>query len=243
MAIYELKFENEKYELCYEIINLDKEKILMILHGWGASKDIMKQAFSDKFKDFKQIYIDLPGFAKSNIKKDLDSFEYAQILSKFIREKDLKINTVMGHSFGGKLSALLCKEFNIKNIILLSSAGILWKKNLKTRLKIKIFKILKLLGFSSFYRFFASKDVKGMNELMYKTFKRVVDEDFSSIFSSLKSNALIFWGKDDNATPLKSGEKIHNLIQNSKFYALNGDHFFFLKESENINKICEKELK
>ena len=243
MAIYELEFGGSTYKLSYEILNFEKEKILLILHGWGANKELMKNAFSNSFKEYQHLYIDLCGFGKSDIKKDLDSFEYARILSKFIKEKRIKINSIMGHSFGGKLASLLCKEFDIKNLILLSSAGILRKKSFKTRLKIKIFKVLKIFAFSSLYKFFASDDVKGMNELMYKTFKRVVDEDFSHIFASLKNNVLIFWGEDDKATPLQSGEKIHSLIKDSKFYSLKGDHFFFLKEAKNIYELCKKDLR
>ena len=243
MAIFEVNFENESYDLAYEVLNLEKEKILLILHGWGANKELMKQAFAKNFKEYKHIYVDLFGFGKSSIKKDLDSFEYAKLLAKFISEKNYKIDTIMGHSFGGKLSALLCKELDIKNLILLSSAGIKWEKSFKIKAKIALFKAFKFLGFSKLRKYFVSKDVKGMSELMYKTFKRVVDEDFSEIFASLKTNALIFWGEDDSATPLKSGEKIHSLIKDSKFYSLKGDHFFFLKEAKSIDEFCKKELK
>ncbi|EAJ5525008.1 alpha/beta hydrolase, partial [Campylobacter jejuni] len=43
--------------------------------------------------------------------------------------------------------------------------------------------------------------------------------------------SLIFWGKSDEATPLYCGEKMHELLKNSTFYPLEGDHFFFLKHS------------
>ena len=59
-----------------------------------------------------------------------------------------------------------------------------------------------------------------MSKIMYETLKNVVDEDFSDIFASLNSNALIFWGISDDATPLSSGETIAKLIKNSQFYSL-----------------------
>ena len=92
------------------------------------------------------------------------------------------------------------------------------------RAKIAIFKILKRLGLAGLWRAFASKDAAGMNKTIYETLKNVVNEDFRDIFSALSpQNALIFWGKDDRATSLKSGELIHSLIKNSKFYPLEGD--------------------
>jgi pimeloyl-ACP methyl ester carboxylesterase len=78
---------------------------------------------------------------------------------------------------------------------------------------------------------------------MYETFKNVVDEDFSKIFEAYKKPALIFWGKDDTATSYKSGQKIHSLIQNSKFIAYNSaDHYFFLYNSKDIAQNIQKYL-
>ncbi len=72
---------------------------------------------------------------------------------------------------------------------------------------------------------------------MYATFKNVVNEDFSSHFSDFSNKAYIFWGKDDKATSLESGQKIANLIKKSTFEAFEGDHYFFIKKAKNI---CER---
>ena len=53
-------------------------------------------------------------------------------------------------------------------------------------------------------------------------------------FAKSKSKALCFWGKEDTATPLYTGEKIAGLIENSEFYPLDGDHFFFLTHKDFI---------
>ncbi|TQR34630.1 2-hydroxy-6-oxohepta-2,4-dienoate hydrolase [Campylobacter sp. MIT 99-7217] len=240
MAQTSINYKNENFTLSYELLNLDKKPILLILHGWGANKELMKTAFKDSFKEYKHLYIDLCGFGGSNAPLVLNSLDYAQILSSFLKEKDFSPELLMGHSFGGKICTILAleQEKSPKAIILLSSAGILWQKRLSIRLKIKLFKLLKGLGFSRFYKFFASKDAINLSPLMYETFKSVVGEDFCSYFARLKIKTLIFWGIDDKATPLKSGEKIHSLIKNSSFYALKGDHFFFLNK-ENIDFIDE----
>ena len=67
--------------------------------------------------------------------------------------------------------------------------------------------------------------------------KKVVNEDFTSIFAVSPSKAYIFWGEKDTETPLLSGEKIHALIKNSHFFKMSGDHFFFLKNGKNIEKL------
>lgn len=241
MALAHLEFKGQSYELSYELLYPHNTKTLLILHGWGANKELMKQAFKDSFKTYKHIYIDLPGFGKSSIAKALDSKEYTLLIKAFLEQKNFKAHLIMGHSFGGKIASALSLDLNCEKLILLSSAGIITQKSLKTKAKIFLFKVLKKLGFSSFYTLFASKDVKGMTKLMYETFKKVVDEDYSELFAKLTCKSLIFWGQDDKATPLKSGQKIHELIKNSHFYALNGDHFFFLEQAKSIEELSLKE--
>lgn len=236
MAVASVGAEGVQYALNYELLHPEKSECVLILHGWGANKELMKQAFASEFTDFCHIYLDLCGFGKSSIEVPLKSVDYAQIVAEFLCQKKLAPAIIIGHSFGGKIATLLSKDFHLKALVLLSSAGIVWQKSLKVRAKIKLFKAFKGFGLSKFGAFFASKDVKGMNKTMYETFKNVVDEDFSAYFSEVKCQTLIFWGDKDKATPLKSGEKIHALIKNSKFYALNGEHFFFLQHAPFIAK-------
>lgn len=232
LATKKFSFEGREFCVSYEILNQQNTRDLLILHGWGANKELMKMAFGDKFSKFRQIYVDLPGFGGSNLDKATNSQGVAKIVNEFLKAGNFKPNIILGHSFGGKIALLL----NPNILILLSSAGILVQKKLSIRLKIAVFKMLKICGLGRFYRIFASKDANKMDHLMYETFKMVVNEDFSEKFAKFSGKALIFWGENDTATPLSSGCKIHALIENSEFYALKGDHFFFLKNAEFIDE-------
>jgi pimeloyl-ACP methyl ester carboxylesterase len=194
----------------------------------------MKQAFSKIMKEYRHIYIDMPGFGKSTNPIILTTNDYAQIIKIFLNSLNLNIDIAMGHSFGGKVATLL----NPKYLILLSSAGIITKKPWSVKVKIATFKLLKPLGMKKIRELFSSTDVKGMSHEMYETFKNVVDEDFTSQFLKSKSKAILFWGIDDTATPLYTGKEINTLIKNSIFYPLDGDHYFFLRH----NKFIEKEI-
>lgn len=233
MAIKEIKFQGKIYKISYEIKNSNLDDYILILHGWGAKKELMIKAFEKHFNNIKQIYIDLPGFGGSNIHTPLDTKKYANIVAEFIKVMPKEPRIIMGHSFGGKVATLLKPKY----LVLLSTAGIVEKKPISVKLKIQTFKTLKKLGFGNLYKLFASKDVDGMDRVMYETLKNVVDEDFKETFRGLHSKTLIFWGKDDKAVTLKSGELINQLIKGSEFFPLNGDHFFFLLHAEFIAKI------
>ncbi|MDN5377363.1 MAG: hypothetical protein PWQ42_659 [Sulfurospirillum sp.] len=239
MALKEIVYDGEVYQLSYEILNPTCKDDIVFLHGWGSNKEIMKNAFQNEFDGFRQVYIDLPGFGNSSIVKVIETRDYANIINTFLESLHVQKNIILGHSFGGKVATLLQPQY----LVLLSSAGILVPKSLQIRLKIKIFKLFKNILPKSWFKFFASKDVSGMSQLMYEVLKRVVDEDFTSIFSNVKSKTLLFWGEKDSATPLHSGHKIHSLIEKSEFFHYDGDHFFFTKFSKQISKIIKERVK
>jgi len=238
MATREIGYNHIKYDISYEIQNNTKKNTLIFLHGWGSNKEIMRDSFAKYLDDFKLLFIDLPGFGNSSIKTALNTQEYAKIIDIFLDSLQIKKNTIFGHSFGGKVALLL----NPKVLVLLSSAGIKNKKSLKTRMKIKTFKLLKPIFGKNLYKIFATKDVDGLNKIMYETLKNVVDEDFSSIFTNFKNKALIYWGKDDKAVLLDNANKIKNLIKNSKLRIYDGDHFFFLTNAKQICKDFKEDL-
>ena len=238
MAVKEVKYGGKIYRISYETVNPANKDVALFLHGWGANKEIMKKAFGAYFKDFRHVYIDMPGFGASSMHGALATKDYAKIMKSFLDELGANPKIIFGHSFGGKVATLLNPEY----LALLSSAGIVAKKPLWVRFKIALFKFLKLFGLGFLYKFFATKDVKGMSKTMYETLKNVVDEDFSSKFADFGGKAFVFWGEEDKATPLKSGERVSRLIKNSEFHALKGDHFFFLLHARYIDGVVNAGL-
>ncbi len=239
MASKEITYKEQPFQLSYELVNPAQEPALLVLHGWGSNKEIMKQAFGKMLPEYKHIYLDMPGFGKSNNEMILTTEDYANIVKLFLDVLGVRATIAMGHSFGGKVSTLL----DTPCLVLLSSAGVVTVKPWSVKIKIATFKLLKPLGMKKIRELFVAPDAQGMSHEMYETFKNVVDEDFEASFAKSKSKALCFWGKEDTATPLYTGEKIAGLIENSEFYPLDGDHFFFLKHAgfiaDTITKKCK----
>lgn len=232
MAVKNITLNEKNFHINYEILNQQNSNNFIILHGWGSNKEIMKSAFSKILPNFRHIYIDMPGFGKSSNNYILKTQDYADILDRFLNSINFTKDIIIGHSFGGKIALLLKPEL----LVLLSNSGILVPKPLSVKLKIKFFKLFKNFGGKKLQNLLSSKDIVGMSQNMYETFKHVVNEDFTQKFSSYEKKVLIFWGKYDNATPLWTGKRIFKLIKNSKFYPLEGDHYFFLNHSLFIQK-------
>ncbi len=236
MAVKSIQHNQHTFDISYEIVNPEAKVDLIVLHGWGSNKELMKQSFSKEMDGFRHIYIDLPGFGKSTCSMPLTTADVARIVELLMIHMNASKDIIMGHSFGGKVALLL----DPKVLVLLSSAGIYVPKPFKIKAKIFLFKMLKNLGFSKLREFFVADDAKKLSEHMYQTFKNVVDEDYSDEFSKYEGKALICWGKEDTATPLTSGEKIGTLIKNSDLNVYEGDHYFFMKNSTDIGQKIEK---
>ncbi len=235
MAVKAIQYNKHTLDISYEIINPQEQVDLIVLHGWGSNKELMKQSFSPYMNGFRHIYIDLPGFGKSSCNVALKSTDYARIVELLMIHINASKDVILGHSFGGKVATLL----EPKVLVLVGSAGIYIPKSLKVTAKIAVFKVLKVFGLAKLRSLFVAEDAKALTEVMYQTFKNVVDEDFTQEFTMSNAKALLCWGRDDTATPLSSGEKINSLISDSKLEVYDGDHYFFMKHSADISKKIE----
>lgn len=225
MAIREVSLEGKDFELSYEIVRPSIENKILFLHGWGANKEIMRGAFGNLFEDFGLLFLDLPGFGASSNNYVLNTNDYANIVKKFLDEIGVSPFAIVGHSYGGKVASII----NPPRLALLGSSGIILPKPFSVKLKIALSKIAKAIGLSSSLRtIFASDDAKNMSKEMYETFKIVVDEDFAPVFEKVSSKTSLVWGKQDSASPVIAGQKINELIKNSKLFLIDGNHFFFI---------------
>ena len=112
------------------------------------------------------IQFDFPGFGGSDEPKepwDVDGF--ADFFCRFMEVMQVKQATLIGHSYGGrviiKLAARESIPFEITNIILIDSAGVLPVRTTAQKWKIRKYKILK----------------KFLNmKLIYAMFPEVIDD-------------------------------------------------------------------
>jgi pimeloyl-ACP methyl ester carboxylesterase len=235
MAIKSIQYNNQTLDVSYEILNPDAPVDLIILHGWGSNKGLMKQSFSPFMDSFRHIYIDLPGFGGSTCNVALETKDYARIVELLMIYINASKDIIIGHSFGGKVALLL----EPKVLVLVGSAGIFIPKPFKIKAKIGLYKVLKTFGLAKLRSMFVAEDAKSLSEPMYQTFKNVVDEDFAHEFSTYNGKALLCWGKEDTATPLSSAETIDELMKDSILKVYDGDHYFFMKHAEEVSKEIE----
>ena len=126
----------------------EKSKVILFLHGWAADKYNLSSIYNYLLNSYRIITIDLPGFGQSDRPKEtVGTYEYSEIIYKFMTNLDIKKVSIVGHSFGGKIALLLSYNYPelIERLILIDSSGIKPKRGLLWYLKVFSFKFLKFL--------------------------------------------------------------------------------------------------
>jgi len=128
----------------------------------------------------------------------------------------------VGHSNGGRILLNLLSEnpAKLKGVILLDSAGIYERSFKRSALRViaKIFapfKHIKPLR-KLFHKFIGASDYDKAPKNMKQTLHNMISSDKQLDVSKITTPTQIIWGSADTITPLRQGEKLHQLIKNSK---------------------------
>lgn len=236
-----------------------KGQDILLLHGWGANIQTMMPVYNLLKDKSRVVALDLPGCGKSGIPKHpWNSYDYANLVKKFIDKMKLDNVILFGHSHGGRISIILANNYAalIKKIVLIDSAGLIPKRKLNYYIKVYSFKILKkiYLLFSSgdnnkqklesFYKKFGSTDYKEANGIMRQTMVKVINDDLRPLLKNINASTLIIWGENDEDTPLYMGKIMEQEIPDSGLVILeNAGHYSYIDYYSKFKAVIESFLK
>ena len=143
-------------------------------------------------------------------------------------------------------------KFKVNKIILIGSAGIVHKKSLHIRLKIKLFKISKKVLsikifqknfpnlLSKFKKIFGSEDYKNAPPIMRETLVKLVNTDLKNFLPCIKVPTLLIWGEKDTETPIEDGKLMQQTIPDCGLVTIkNCSHYVYLEEPQYVNRIIK----
>lgn len=217
---------------------------IIVLHGWGANIDTVMPIVNILAEDYEVYAIDLPGFGESEEPKEvIGSFEYAEIVRKFLEKMGIKKASFIGHSFGGKLSIIMGVKHPelVDKLVLIDSAGLIPKRGPKYYFKVYSFKSLRWIyknlffwikdddRLKKFYDKFGSDDYRDSQGVMRKILVKVVNENLKPILKEIVAPTLLIWGDKDDATPLYMGKIMEKEIKDSGLVVIeDGGHYSYI---------------
>lgn len=234
------------YNICYNKKG-EGDETVVILQGWGTHLG-MYDSIADILKEkYTVIQFDFPGFGGSDEPREPWNVDaYADFFCELMQELGVKKATLIGHSYGGrviiKLAARKSIPFEIKNIVLIDSAGIMPKRSFAQKMKIKRYKVLKkILNMKLVYALFpeliddwrsrqGSADYRNASDMMKKCMVMAVNEDLTDLLPKIKQETLLIWGDKDTATPIGDAKIMDEMIPDSGLAVIPGTgHFSFLE--------------
>lgn len=232
----------------------NSKNYIVFLHGWGADLNSflwIKDFFVD---DYSLVFVDFEGFGKSPApERAMSVSDYVLSLKKLLDNFEIENLVFVAHSFGGrvaiKFSFFYQNFYKSLSLCLVDSAGILPRRNLAYKLKVRSFKRLKKRAESNpklkeKLLNFGSSDYRKLNDVMKQTFVKVVNEDLSKYAMFLNCKTVIVWGEKDRETKPYMARKLKKLIKNSNLIFLKGvGHFSFLEKKEEFVIILDTFLK
>ena len=150
-----MKVGSEKY-LAYSMNNVAKPQ-LIILPGWGGSKESWSDFRDLAAKNFEVHCIELPCFGNEPCPKDVWGVEnYATFVQKKMEKilcSDGQKRFLLGHSFGGQTATYVAAKnlIHIDGLILAAASIVRPKKSVKRFILFILSKIAKIPGLQKFY--------------------------------------------------------------------------------------------
>lgn len=214
--------------------------ILLCLHGWGGSKESFAELRAElKYADIDLLVPDLPGFGEeSEPKTPWTIDDYASWVERYVATKlpYPRPIAVIGHSHGGRiaLKMALRNKVPLSHLYLCAAAGIRHKRHLKRIIGLTLaktgkfflsipgFHLLRPLGKKLLYRLVRVHDYERASDVMRQTLIRVTKEDLRGALGGINVQTDIFWGADDQMTPIEDAFVMREAIKGSTLHVYQG---------------------
>ena len=236
------RFTYNNIELAYTIEG--EGDTIVLLHGWGCDHTIW-QATTEMLKaNFRVIAVDFAGFGQSNEPQEVWGVEeYTQSIEALLSSLGVVRPTLVGHSFGGRVSILYASRNEVARVVLTDAAGVKPKRSLNYYRKVYTFKLMKralpiLIGKQKAAMLIeqrrskaGSSDYNRATPMMRAILSKCVNEDLTKQMPKVAAPVLLFWGDKDTATPLADAHKMERLMPNAGLViAYGAGHFAMLEQ-------------
>jgi len=240
-----------------------EKKTLLCLHGWGGSKDSFTE-LRDALKgtDIEILTPDLPGFGdEPEPVRPWTTDDYADwVVNWLAKEQEARSNRqeeifLIGHSHGGRIAIKLAAGhmLPIGHLFLCASAGIRHPRHFKRMIGLTLAKTgkfflsipgmrhLQPVGKAFLYRLVRVHDYEKASPVMRDTLINVTEEDLRPLLQTIDVPTDIFWGTEDQMTPIADGYLMAKKIPGSALHTYPGvRHRVHRDRAEEIARLVKK---
>lgn len=236
------RFTYHDIELAYTIEG--EGDVVVLLHGWGCDHTIWQATIDALVPHRKVIAVDFAGFGRSGEPTTVWGVEeYTQSVEALLGSLGVVRPTLVGHSFGGRVSIVYASRNEVERVVLTDAAGVKPKRSLRYYRKVYTFKMLKhtlplLIGRQKAQMIIdqrrakaGSSDYNRATPMMRAILSKCVNEDLCHLMPKIAAPVLLFWGDKDSATPIADAHKMKRLMPDAGLVVAEGaGHFAMLEQ-------------
>ena len=216
-----------------------EDRQILFLHGYLASGKCFYNQISYFSRDFEVFAPDLKGFGDNqDMPYPYCLDDYVDEVAEYCYKFGLKKPHVVAHSFGGRITikGLATNKLNFNKVVLTGCAGLKPKNTLKKSTKKLCFNIVKRFIKKERLKKFYSSDYLALNEVMKKSFVKIINENLDEYLCKIQNQTLIINGEKDRETPLYMAKKLNKNIAYSTLKVFEQcAHFCFLDKPNKFN--------
>lgn len=223
---------------------------LVILPGWGGSRETWKEFMERAQDDFQVVCVDLPCFGMEPCPDTVWGVEeYARFVVEKINAVSDAPVVLLGHSFGGQIAAYIAAHYpeRVKKLILSGAAVLRPKQYIRRALFFILAKCGKLffklpliqrfdrLAKKILYRGADSPDYVETSGMKREIFRKIIRQDLRHLLSRISAPTLLIWGDRDSYVSLRAGKKLQKNIKGSILHVIKtGRHGLHLTHKEDM---------
>lgn len=219
------RFEHGGGTLVAEQLGDSRAPHLVLLHGWGVTRETLRPIGALFERTHGVRLIDLPGFGDAPPPPEhWDTIAYADLVQQYLFDRVDGPAVLVGHSFGGRVAVRLASRRlpQIRGVVLMGVPGLpadrlssrtvrrAWIRNLR-----RVLRALQPLtgpGLLEWHtRKYGSRDYLAAGDLR-PILVRTVNEDLTEAARTIDCPVLLLWGTDDEETPPWLAERYRELI-------------------------------
>lgn len=213
----QIAIKNQIYS--YEKLGNKGATPILILHGWGRSREEWLRVGRELSVDSEVYLLDLPGFGGSTLPHKVKSFKaYSQLVAQFCQYLKIAKVRIIGHSLGARVGIMLAQPnsgVDVERLVLIDPAGVksFFVKRIVMLGLSKVFAVVPKRIRRIMVRRLMDEDYQqaGVREGLYRV---VVERDLRDYLDSISCEVRLIWGENDLILPLRQVKIYRSRIQN-----------------------------
>jgi len=192
------------------------------LHGWGRShRDFSTAASLLASHGIASVALDFPGFGASPLPPVAGGARYyAELLVPVLRELSDEPLILVGHSFGGRVAAVVAamQQVGLAGVVFTGAPLVKRQGGRRSPLRYRVVRSLHRLGMvpssvmESARQRYGSADYRQASGLLRDILVATVNESYEAELSRISLPTTMIWGAEDTDVPVESAERAANLL-------------------------------